>query len=181
MVAAAALSFGMGMSNATLIQPVFPLSWNVFLGSNNIATAIFSDVFNVTSLSDVLSGGASVTGSLNLLGFNVFVDSFSLFDVTNSTTVASGVAGSSSVFSSGSLGVSDSHQLPVDAHLIGSNSSGSCSGNLHLFSIPEQRGYIILLICMVLICMVLIGFWLYYGKTRVSVASFACIKNFSGT
>lgn len=170
MVAAVALSFGLGMgtANATLIQPVFSPSWNAIFGNDNIATSTFSDVFNVTLPSDVLSGGASVTGGFNLLGFNVFIDSFSLFDVTTATTVASGVPGSSSVFSFGSLSVSDSYQLLVDGHLIGSSSSGSYSGNLQISPVPEPETYV-----MLLIGLGLIGFSLRCRKTNVSVASFA--------
>ena len=176
MVTAVALSFGMGTANATLIQPVFSPSWNAISGNDNITTSTVSNVFNVTLPSDVLSGGASVTGSFNLLGFNVFIDSFSLFDVPNSTTVVSGVPGSSSVFSFGSLSVSDSYQLLVDGHSIGSNSSGSYSGNLQVSPIPEPEEY-----SMLLIGMGLIAFSLRCRKTKVSVASFASIKNFSRT
>ncbi len=170
MVAAVVLSFGLGMGtvSATLIQPVFSPSWNAIFGNDNITTSTFSDVFNVTLPSDVLSGGASVTGGFNLLGFNVFIDSFSLFDVTTATTVASGVPGSSSVFSFGSLSVSDSYQLLVDGHLIGSSSSGSYSGNLQISPVPEPETYV-----MLLIGLGLIGFSLRCRKTKVSVASFA--------
>lgn len=173
MAAAVVLSFGMGTANATLIQPVFFPSWNAISGYDNITTSTFSNVFNVTLPSDVVSGGANMAGSFNLLGFNflgfnAFIDSFSLFDVTNSTTIASGVPGSSSVFPFGSLSVSDSYQLLVGGHLIGSNSSGSYSGNLQVSPIPEPEEYTVFLIGMGLI-----GFSLRCRKTRVSVASFA--------
>lgn len=168
-VTALTCGLGIGTASATLIQPVFSPSGNAIFGNDDVVTSTFSDVFTVTLPSDMASGGASVIGGFNLLGFDVFIDSFSLFDVTTATMVASGVPGPVSVFSFGPLNATDSYQLLVDGHMIGSNISGSYSGNLQISPVPEPETY-----AMMLAGLGLVGFSLFRRKgIGFSTASYA--------
>lgn len=167
LTAAIVLSCGLGIgtANAALTQPVFSSSWNAIFGNDDVVTSTFSDVFTVTLPFDVASGGASITSGFNVLGFNVFVDSFSLVDTTTATTVASGIGGSTAVFSFGPLSGIDSYQLLVDGHIIGANNSGSYSGNLQISPVPEPETY-----AMMLVGLGLVGFSLFRKETKFLAA-----------
>ncbi|MXS82130.1 FxDxF family PEP-CTERM protein [Nitrosomonas oligotropha] len=163
LTAVIALSFGLGIgtASAALTPPVFSPSWNAIFGNDDVVTSTFSDVYPVTLPFDALSGGASVTSGFNLLGFNVFIDSFALVDASTATLVASGIAGSTSVFSFGPLSAVDNYQLLVEGHIIGPNNSGSYSGNFEISPVPEPETY-----AMLFVGLGLVGFSLFRRETK---------------
>jgi len=124
-------------------------SFDAVFGNASVSVTPFEDHYTFSATPPMFGGGGlSVVSGFTLTGFNVRFDSLELWDITNSSVVATGniVAGEFLGFASFSSLISgNDYDIVVNGGLNSGFSSGSYSGNISIAPIPEPETYAMLL------------------------------------